>query len=144
MSEIKFEPQIVCFCCRFSWGFAEAEKELLQKGGHLVPMVCSGKIDATYLSQAFMKGADGVLVLGCLEDDCHFQDGNIEFKKRTVLFRKVLQAFGIEESRVRYLFGLDADGQSIAQIMAEFSADLQKMGPSLILKPQQAALAWNV
>ena len=144
MMETKFNPQIVCFSCRYSWGFNIAECELAQKGGHLIPMICSGSIDANHLTDAFNSGADGVLVLGCLEGDCHYQDGNVEFKKRTMLFRQVLKSLGIEEQRVRFVFGLDAEAETIPAIIEEFNADLVKMGPSLVLKPQEAARAWNV
>jgi len=139
-----FTPQIITFSCRFSWGFGLAKEQLMSIGGRLIPTVCSGKIDATHLTEAFMAGADGVLVLGCLEGDCHYQDGNIEFKKRTALFRKILEALGIEGSRVRYVFGLDCEATSIPTLINKFSEDLIKMGPSPKLKPQAAARAWNV
>ena len=139
-----YEPKVICFSCKFSWGFTVAEEELLKKGGHMVPLICSGKIDANHLTQAFNEGADGVLVLGCVEGDCHFMDGNYEFKKRTMMFKEVLKSFGIEPQRVRYRFGLDADGSTIPAIIEEFVEDLKFMGPSQKLKPQEAAQAWNI
>ena len=139
-----YQPKIICFACKFSWGFAAATDVLSQQNGQVIPLICSGKIDASHLTQALTSGADGVLVLGCNDGDCHFMDGNLEFKKRTMLFREVLKAYGIEGSRVRYVFGLDATGSSIAQVIEDFVADLKTMGPSLVLKPQEAAKAWNI
>ncbi|MCL2475172.1 MAG: hydrogenase iron-sulfur subunit [Chloroflexi bacterium] len=139
-----YQPKVICFACKFSWGFAVASAKLNKQNGSAIPLICSGKIDASHLTQAFNQGADGVLVLGCNEGDCHFMDGNLEFKKRTMLFREVLKAYGIEGSRIRYFFGLDADGSSIDQIIEDFTTDLKTMGPSIILKPQEAAKAWNI
>ena len=139
-----YQPKIICFACKFSWGFTAAANELNKQNGRVIPLICSGKIDAANLTQAFTQGADGVLVLGCNEGDCHFMDGNLEFKKRTMLFREVLKAYNIEGDRIRYFFGLDASGQSIAQIIEDFTNDLKTMGPSIVLKPQEAAKAWDI
>jgi len=139
-----YQPKVICFACKFSWGFTAASNELNKQNGQVIPLICSGKIDASNLTQAFIQGADGVLVLGCNESDCHFMDGNLEFKKRTLLFREILKAYGIEGGRIRYFFGLDAGGSSIKQIIENFTTDLKTMGPSIVLKPQEAAKAWDI
>ncbi len=38
---------------------------------------CTGRIDESLLLKAFENGADGVMVIGCLEGDCHYVNGNI-------------------------------------------------------------------
>ena len=92
-------PGIVCFACKFGWGYASNNGHF-ENVKSIMPVVCTGKVDATKIIDAFRKGSDGVLLLGCAEGDCHFQDGNQEAKKRVYLLHKVLEAFGIEKERL--------------------------------------------
>ena len=84
------EPKIVCFSCKFSWGYLSEENAVEKQVKNLVPIICCGKLDVQYLVDAFTNGADGVLILGCPEGDCHYQDGNLEAKKRIALLKKYL------------------------------------------------------
>ncbi len=127
MSEYK--PKIVCFSCKFGWGYLTDETDLSSKVENWVPVICTGKIDTTYLVQAFEEGADGILILGCPEGDCHYQDGNYEAKKRVYLFRKLLESIGIEKERVRMELSVDPDGSRIPQIVRDMSKELAKLGP---------------
>lgn len=127
MSEYK--PKIVCFSCKFGWGYLTDEADLVDKVENWIPIICTGKIDATYMVKAFEEGADGILILGCPEGDCHYQDGNYEVKKRVHLFRKVLESIGIEKERVRLELSVDPDGRRIPQLVREMSKELAKLGP---------------
>ncbi|MBN2098488.1 MAG: hydrogenase iron-sulfur subunit, partial [Dehalococcoidia bacterium] len=89
----------------------------------------SGKIDTTHILDAFKRGADGVLILGCPEGDCHFQDGNYEARKRVYLAQKVLEAYGIEPERLRIELSVDPKGNSIPRLVKEMSDAVAKLGP---------------
>jgi coenzyme F420-reducing hydrogenase delta subunit len=69
--------------------------------------------------EAFARGAEGVLILACPEGDCHYQDGNIEAKKRLALLRQVLKTHGIEPERVRLVLSRDPDGRDIPKYIKE-------------------------
>ncbi len=127
MSE--YEPKLVCFSCKFGWGYLSDEDALSRQIKNWIPIICSGKIDATHVVDAFKKGADGVLILGCPEGECHYQDGNFEAMKRVHLLQKVLGAFGIEEERVRIELSIDPEGKRIPQLVKEMSDDIKKLGP---------------
>jgi len=124
-----FEPKLVCFSCRFGWGYLSDEDELASQIKNWISVVCSGKIDATHIMDAFQQGADGVLILGCPEGECHYQDGNFETKKRVYLLQRVLDAYGIEPGRVRIELSLDPEGKSIPDHVKKMSEALRKMGP---------------
>ena len=64
------EPGIVCFACKFGYGYCG--NGLVADMKSFVPVVCIGKVDTTDILNAFKKGADGVLLLGCGEGDRHF------------------------------------------------------------------------
>jgi len=124
-----FEPKLVCFSCRFGWGYVGDNAELSAQIKNWIPIICSGKIDSTHILDAFRQGADGVLILGCPEGDCHYQDGNFEARKRVFLLKKMLASFGIEPERVRIELSTDPEGKTIPQLVRDMSQTLKKLGP---------------
>jgi F420-non-reducing hydrogenase iron-sulfur subunit len=125
-----YKPKIVCFSCKFGWGYLTDEDDISNKIENWIPIICTGKIDATQIIDAFDKGADGVLILGCPEGDCHYQDGNYEVKKRVYLLRRLLESMGIEKERVRIELSVDPEGRRIPKLVEEMRKELAKIGPS--------------
>ena len=125
-----YEPKLVCFSCKFSWGYLVDEDALSSKIDNWVPLICTGKIDAAHVLDAFKAGADGVLILGCPEGDCHYQDGNYEAKKRVYLIRKLLESVGIEKERIRIELSIDPEGKRIPKLAEEMRKELAKLGPA--------------
>lgn len=125
----QYKPRIVCFSCKFGWGYLTDEATLSSQIENWIPIICTGKIDATQMLDAFKAGADGVLILGCPEGDCHYQDGNYEVRKRVYLLRRLLESHGIEKERLRIRLSTDPSGRSIPQLVKEMSQDLAKLGP---------------
>ena len=127
MSEYK--PKVVCFSCKFGWGYLTDEATLSSQIKNWIPIICTGKIDASHIVDAFKAGADGVLILGCPPGDCHYQDGNYEARKRVHLLKRLLEAYGIERGRLRIELSHDPDGKRIPQLVKEMSKDLARLGP---------------
>ncbi len=124
-----FEPKLVCFSCRFGWGYLGDQHALSAQIKNWIPIICSGKVDATHVLDAFKHGADGVLILGCPAGECHYQDGNAESKKRILLLQKLLDACGIDPSRVRMEMSLDPEGKKIPGLVKNMSDTIKKLGP---------------
>ncbi len=124
-----FEPKVVCFSCKFSWEYLADEDALASRIKNWIPVLCSGKVDAKHVMQAFRHGADGVLILGCPEGDCHYQDGNLEAIKRAYLLRNVLQSCGIEPERLRVTLARDPEGTTIPQHISAFGDTIRSLGP---------------
>lgn len=123
-----FTPKLVCFFCKFGWGYLKGNG---WNGGikNLIPVTCSGKVDTTHITSAFREGADGVLILGCSDKECHFQTGNYQARKRILLLRKTLKEFGIEPGRLKIALGLDPDGARIPIIIEEMKKEIKNLGP---------------
>jgi len=121
-------PGIVCFACKFGWGYTSNNGHF-KNVKNMIPVVCTGKVDATNIVEAFRKGSDGVLLLGCAEGDCHFQDGNQEARKRIYLLHNVLEAFGIEKERLEMVTGIDPNGERIQGLINGFMDRLKGLGP---------------
>jgi F420-non-reducing hydrogenase iron-sulfur subunit len=124
-----YEPKLVCFSCKFGWGFLGDENAMVSKIKNWIPVVCSGKVDTSHILEAFRAGADGVLILGCPEGHCHFQDGNYQTSKKVYLLQKVLEAYGIEQKRVKMKFSLDPEGKKIPQLINELKEGIKSLGP---------------
>jgi len=124
-----YEPKLVCFSCKFGWGYLADEEDLRHRIKNWVPIICSGKIDAIHILDAFKQGADGVLILGCPEGDCHYQDGNYEARKRVYILQRVLESYGIEKERLKIELSVDPQGNTIPQIVKQMSDAVAKLGP---------------
>lgn len=125
----QYEPKLICFSCKFGWGYLGDEEELRGRIKNWVPVICSGKIDAVHIIEAFSQGADGVLILGCAEGDCHYQDGNFEARKRVLLLQRILEAYGMEKERLRIVLSVDPEGKMIPQMVKEMSDAVARLGP---------------
>ena len=125
----QYEPKLVCFSCKFGWGYLADEATLSREIENWVPIICTGKIDTTHIMDAFEKGADGILILGCPEGDCHYQDGNYEVKKRVYILRRMLEALGVEKERVKIELSSDPEGRRILQLVKKMKEELARLGP---------------
>lgn len=82
--------------------------------------------------KAFENGADGVMVIGCLEGDCHYTTGNLRARKRVEHTAGILEQAGIGGERVR-MYNLSAgEGASFAKYADEMFEHVQVIGPSPI------------
>jgi len=123
-----YKPKILCFKCNFGWGYL-GDKNELRAVKSMVPVTCSGKVDATHILEALKDGADGVLILGCSQGECHFQDGNYQTGKKVLLLKKVLTSFGIEQERLRMVFSIDPDGNRIPAEIETMKNEIARLGP---------------
>jgi F420-non-reducing hydrogenase iron-sulfur subunit len=132
MSE--FEPQILAFCCHYC-AYAAADlagtfRAQYPANVRILRVPCSGKVDPLHIMQAFENGVDGVLVAGCLEGGCHFQEGNLRARRRVTHISQVLNEIGIEPERLRMVNLSSAMGQAFANTISEFTEQIRKLGPS--------------
>ena len=93
---------------------------------------CTGRIDESLLLKAFENGADGVMVVGCLEGDCHYVSGNIRARARVKRVYAILEKIKIGADRIR-MFNLSAgEGSKFAAYANEFVTKIRELGPSPI------------
>jgi F420-non-reducing hydrogenase iron-sulfur subunit len=67
---------------------------------------------------------------GCHPGDCHYQEGNLKAEKRAEAIRLMLADFGLEEERFRLEWVSAAEGARFAQVVREFTEQVQKLGAS--------------
>jgi coenzyme F420-reducing hydrogenase delta subunit len=84
--------------------------------------------------KAFEKGADGILVAGCLEGGCHFTEGNLLARGRVGYTRKFLAESGLEEERIRMINISAAQARPFTDHVNDMLATLRRLGPSPLKK----------
>ena len=133
MNEEQFEPRIVGFLCRWcSYTGADlAGTSRIQYPSNMaaIRVMCSGRVDPTFVVKAFKQGADGVLIAGCHPGDCHYLKGNYKAMRRKPMLLNLLDQFGIESLRVRQEWISASEGERFAEVVRDFTDQLKTMGP---------------
>jgi coenzyme F420-reducing hydrogenase delta subunit len=96
----------------------------------IVRVPCTGKVDLLHIMRAFEKGADGVMVIGCLEGDCHFNKGNFRARKRVEAAQKLLDTVQIGGERAQMFNLSSGEGPLFAQFAREMKDKITALGPN--------------
>ena len=130
----EFEPNILGFLCNWcSYAGADlAGTSRMKYPTNLksIRVMCSGRVDPTFVLEALRKGIDGVLIAGCHPGDCHYQSGNYKTNRRVKLLKKLLEELGIDPKRIRFEYVSASEGQKFATVVTEFVAEMKKLGPN--------------
>ena len=133
MANEQFEPRIVGFLCRWcSYTGADlAGTSRMQYPANLaaIRVMCSGRVDPTFVVKALKDGADGVLIAGCHPGDCHYSEGNYKAMRRYPMLLNLLDQFGIDHGRVRLEWISASEGERFAEVVTEFTEQLKALGP---------------
>lgn len=137
------QPEIVAFCCHYC-AYAAADLAGSMRLEYptslkIIELPCSGKLDVLYVLRAFEDGADGVLVAGCLEGDCHYLEGNVNARRRVEYARDLLEEIGLEGRRLQMINLSSAMGGQFAWSAAEFTEEIRRIGPNPLRRSAQEA-----
>ena len=128
-----FEPKIIGFMCNWcSYRAADLAGTARLKyppNIRIIRVMCSGRIDPTFVLNAFAQGADAVMVAGCHPGECHYVDQNYKAMRRYAMLKHTLTQMGVEPERLRLVWASAAEGQYLAESIDSFVADIQKLGP---------------
>jgi F420-non-reducing hydrogenase iron-sulfur subunit len=97
-------------------------------------VMCTGRIDPSFVFEAFSLGADAVLISGCHIGDCHYIAGNFKARRRVALTRKVLEQYGIDPRRFKMTFVSASEGALWAEVVKDMVNTVKKLGPSPVQK----------
>ncbi len=145
MTAERFEPRIVAFCCRHC-AYAAAD---LAGGARLsypaslriVELPCTGRLDVLNVLHTFEKGADGVLIAGCLPGTCHYLKGNLHARQRTDYVCGLLSEIGFNSKRLRMVTVSAAMGARFAELATELGETVRNLGPTPLRADDKQALA---
>ena len=135
---MSFEPTIVSFLCNWcsytGADLAGTSRMKYAPNVRIIRIMCSGRVDPTFVLSAFREGADGVLICGCHPGDCHYHEGNYKCLRRYHLLQKYLDQMGMDKGRLRLEWISASEGKQFAQLADEFTEQIKAMGPCRVKK----------
>jgi len=132
----EFEPKIIAFACNWctyaAADIAGTSRIHYPANVRIVRVMCSGMVDPIYVLKAFEMGADGVLVAGCHEMDCHYLNGPLKCDAMFEKLKRMVNTLGLEGERLRREMISTSESPIFAQVIKEMVEQLKKLGPSLL------------
>ncbi len=129
----EFEPLIIGFTCNWcSYRAADMAGTARLKyppNIRLIRLMCSGRLDPTFVLKALSGGADGVLITGCHPGECHYLEQNYKAMRRVKLLKRTLAPFGINPNRVKLVWASAAEGVRLAKEIGVFVDEIKALGP---------------
>lgn len=133
MSEETFEPKIVGFLCNWcsyrAADLAGSSRIKYATNVRIIRVMCSGRVDPTFVLKALALGADGVMIAGCHPGECHYVDQNYKTMRRFSMLQHTLKQFGVEPERVKLVWASAAEGQQLAESINKLVEDVRELGP---------------
>lgn len=128
------KPNIVGFLC--TWcaytgaDLAGVARMKVPAALRVIRVMCSGRIDPLFVIKAYLKGADGVMMMGCHPGDCHYQKGNYSARRRFILLKNILESLDLDPERLSLWWVSASEGPRYAKVTEEFAEKIAGLGPS--------------
>jgi len=130
---MEFEPKILgiaCNWCTYTGAdLAGTTRIQYPHNIRVARVMCSSRINPSFIFRAFELGADGVLVGGCHPGDCHYSTGNYYARRKLAVTKKILEFAGLEPERFRVEWISASEGIRYADIVKEFTEEIRALGP---------------
>ena len=126
------EPKILAFLCNWC-GYAGADLAGVSRFQYapnirVIRVMCSARINPGFIMEAFLKGMDGVLVVGCHMEDCHYISGIHETAKMIKKAKKNMEKIGINTERLRLAHISAGEGAKYAEMVNHFTHEMAELG----------------
>ncbi len=143
MAAEEFQPKIVAFTCTWcgypSANLAGVNKIQYPPNVRIVRVMCSGSVEPSVIMDAFEHGADGVIVIGCLMDNCHYVSGNKKAQERIDALKELFDIMGLDARRLRTEWINASERYRFAKSVTEFVDEVRALGPlPLRMGPEKA------
>ncbi|MBI2859512.1 MAG: hydrogenase iron-sulfur subunit, partial [Chloroflexi bacterium] len=127
-----FQPRILAFLCQWC-GYAGADlagvsRQKYPANIRVVRVMCSGRVDLCFITGAFLRGMDGVMVIGCHPGDCHYITGNCEAARMGTAARLLLEQSGVNPGRFIIDWVSASEGARFARIATDFTRQVSGLG----------------
>ncbi len=138
-----FEPTIVGFLCNWcsytGADLAGTSRRQYPANLRIIRVMCSGRVQPSFILKALKEGADGVLIAGCHPGDCHYQEGNYKTMRRMALLAPMLAQLGIEPARVRLEWISASEADRFVEVVSEMTEQIRALGPLKLAGSEEVA-----
>jgi F420-non-reducing hydrogenase iron-sulfur subunit len=133
MDDKKFEPSILAFLCNWC-SYAGADLAGTSRYQYppnikIIRVMCSGRVNPSFVLNALQQGIDGVIIGGCHPGECHYNQGNYLARGRIIILKTVLEFVGIDPRRVQMTWVSASEGGKFAEVMKKATEEIRTLGP---------------
>jgi quinone-modifying oxidoreductase subunit QmoB len=131
------KPRIIAFLCENdaypAMDMAGINRIQYNPWVRVIPLRCLGSMNLIWVNDAFNKGFDGVLLIGCVHGDdyqCHYIKGSELAQTRSGKVQETLQRLMLESERVEvHQLQID-EWHRLPKIFDDFMEVIEKVGPN--------------
>jgi coenzyme F420-reducing hydrogenase delta subunit len=132
----ELEPRVVIFTCNWNAyeSLQEAGKQHLHfpAGARPLKVDCLGQISSSVILKAFEKGADGVMLIGCLPEECHYEFGSRRAAELFEETRKLSRLLGFREEQLEFCQVHSGEGEALIEKVRVFVDQVASINESLL------------
>jgi len=123
--------KVILFTCNWNAynGLETAGTERLSfpDGVYPLKVTCLGQIDPGIILKAFENGADGILMLGCPPEQCHYEFGARRAEEVYSQAKELVKVLGCGDSQLVLDWVAAGEGQKLFNKVQDFVAGLEGM-----------------
>lgn len=126
-------PLIIIFACKWcgyeALDFAGINRIPYPTGTRVIEVACSARVNPIHILEALKNGADGVLIIGCREQDCHYRTGRLRANRKIEALKEALKIMKINPERVKIIGAAASEGEEVAREIIKFVEEVKEIGP---------------
>ncbi len=126
------KPLVLALCCQ-ECGHTAVDSSGMAKMEYpanvrIVKVPCAGIVRVNQILEAFRAGAQGVMLVGCKADGCHYEVGSDKAEKRMDSAKVLLEEYGIEPERLELFKMVYIEGAQFAEAAKMMTDRVTKLG----------------
>ena len=126
-------PLVLAICCQ-ECGHTAVDSAGMAKlqypaNVRIMKVPCAGIVQVNQFLEAFKAGAQGVMIVGCKTDGCHYEVGSGKAEKKMDLAQILLKEYGIEPERLEMFKMVFIEGAQFAEAAKMMTERVTKLGP---------------
>jgi F420-non-reducing hydrogenase iron-sulfur subunit len=118
------ERRVIIFTCNWNahQSLQEAGKQRLSYPPGVRPLKvdCLGQLGSSVILKAFEKGADGVMLIGCSPEECHYEFGSRRAAELFQEVRKLASLLGFREEQLEFHQVHAGEGERLIEAVRAF------------------------
>jgi len=132
------KPLVLTICCQ-ECGHTAVDSSGMAKMQYpanvrVMKVPCAGILRVNQILEAFKAGAQGVMVVGCKSDGCHYEVGSQNADKKMDLAKVLLKEYGIEPERLEMFKMVFIEGDQFAEAAQMMTERVTKLGPLKLME----------
>ena len=132
------KPLVLAICCQ-ECGHTAVDSSGMAKMQYpanvrVMKVPCAGILRVNQILEAFKAGAQGVMVVGCKSDGCHYEVGSQNAEKKMDLAKVLLKEYGIEPERLEMFKMVFIEGNQFAEAAQMMTERVTKLGPLKLME----------